>query len=76
MTEHIPKFSWGKKKSEHEEASSPPIVSFVEIMSEALANELQEVCFEIRVYLPYLRPMLLFLKFRRICSNLIKSKKL
>jgi hypothetical protein len=45
MTEEdVSKFSWARKQNENE-ARSPPITLFVEVMSEELANELQEVCF-------------------------------
>lgn len=43
MAEGISKFTWGKKKSEIEQQHSQPIVSMIEIMSETLATELQEV---------------------------------
>jgi serine/threonine-protein kinase RIO1 len=41
MAEGLPKFGWTKKQNANE-PSSPPISSMVEIMSETLANELQE----------------------------------
>lgn len=44
MAEGLPKFSWVKKQGQ-DGPSSPPITTFTEIMSETLANELQEVRF-------------------------------
>jgi len=41
MTEGVSKFTWGKKRSETERRS-PPVTSIVEIMSETLAEDLQE----------------------------------
>lgn len=42
------KCTWAKKKSQNEQ-QSPPVQSFIEIMSETLAEELQEVVFRNRV---------------------------